>query len=112
MASPDPTPFTIKIDEREIQYLKAKLDTTRFPDELKDSEWNYGVPLEDMKRIVNHWKTSYDWRKEAERLNSLLPQFTQNIDVDGHGSLKIHFVHKRSEVKEAIPILIVHGCEL
>lgn len=111
MTTSEPTPFTINIEEAKLQYLKLKLDITRFPDELNGAGWDYGAPLEDIRRMVNRWKTSYDWREEEKRINDSMPQFTQNIEVDGHGSLKIHFVHKKSDVKDAIPILIVHGCE-
>jgi hypothetical protein len=41
-----------------------------------------------------------------------LPQYTTEIAVDGFGTLNIHFVHKRSQVENAIPLLFVHGCEL
>jgi len=34
-----------------------------------------------------------------------------NVDVGGFGSLDIHFVHRKSEMKGAIPLLFVHGCE-
>lgn len=64
-----------------------------------------------MKRLVKYWKDGYNWRQEEERINRLLPQYIHDIDVEGHGTLNIHFVHQRSEVKGAIPLLIIHGCE-
>ncbi|KAF8872229.1 Alpha/Beta hydrolase protein [Infundibulicybe gibba] len=70
----------------------------------------YGAPLADMRRLVAHWKDGYDWRKHEARLNEQLPQFTRDIDVEGFGSLNIHYIHKRSEVANAIPLLFVHGC--
>lgn len=42
-------------------------------------------------------------------MNSELPQYTRDIDVDGFGTLNIHYVHKRSDEKNAIPLLFVHG---
>jgi hypothetical protein len=105
------TPFKVHVEDSEIQLLKDKLSVTRFPDELTDAGWAYGVPLADMKRLVNYWRDGYNWRQEEERINRLLPQFTTNVDVEGHGSLNIHFVHQKSEVKGAIPLLIIHGCK-
>nr|VWO97451.1 BTP domain-containing protein [Ganoderma boninense] len=35
--------------------------------------------------------------------------FTRDIDVDGFGTLNVHYVHQTSEVKGAIPLLFVHG---
>ena len=44
---------------------------------------------------------------EAE-LNEL-PQFVTPVQIDGFGSLDIHFVHHQSPIKSAIPLLFVHG---
>lgn len=82
---------------------------TILPDEPEDSGWDYGVPLADVQRLLARWKNGYDWRKYEKELNDELPQFQTDIDVDGFGILKIHFVHKKSEVPGAIPLLFVHG---
>lgn len=42
-------------------------------------------------------------------MNETLPQFTTNIAVDGFETLKIYFVHQKSEVKGAIHLLFAHG---
>jgi Epoxide hydrolase N terminus len=104
-------PFKIAIENSEIDLLKAKLSLARFSDELNEAGWEYGVPLADLKRLVGYWKDGYDWRQEEERINDSLPQFTQDIEVDGHGILNIHFVHQPSAVRGAIPLLIIHGCK-
>jgi microsomal epoxide hydrolase len=108
MASP--VPFQISIPESEISRLLKKLEDVRFPDELEDSKWDYGVPLSDMKRLVKYWKESFNWKEQENMINAALPQFTFDIPVDGFGSLNIHFVHQRSKVENAIPLLFVHGC--
>jgi hypothetical protein len=105
------TPFTVNIPDSELEQLKQRLELTRLPDELEDSGWDYGVPLKDMKRLVEYWKTKYDWRKHEAGLNATLPQFTRDIEVEGHGTLNIHYVHKKCDNANAIPLLFVHGCE-
>ncbi|KAJ7064330.1 Alpha/Beta hydrolase protein [Mycena amicta] len=102
-------PFKISIQDDELDLLKAKLELAVLPDELDDAGWAYGVPLVDLKRLVAHWKTGYDWRKHERLLNEELPQFTRDVDVDGFGSLNIHYVHIRSALPGAIPLLFVHG---
>ncbi|KAF4617693.1 hypothetical protein D9613_005925 [Agrocybe pediades] len=102
-------PFKISVPEELITRLKQKLAATRFPDELEDAEWDYGVPLPAMRRLVARWKDGYDWRRHEAALNEDLPQFTRDIEVDGHGALNVHYVHKKSEVDGAIPLLFVHG---
>ncbi|EGO03311.1 hypothetical protein SERLA73DRAFT_174750 [Serpula lacrymans var. lacrymans S7.3] len=101
--------FKIAIPDEKLATLRAKLELTTFPDELEDAGWKYGAPLADVKRLVGRWKDGYDWRKYEKALNDELPMYTRDIDVEGHGSLNIHYVHQKSEVVDAIPLLFVHG---
>ncbi|KAJ7152716.1 Alpha/Beta hydrolase protein [Mycena crocata] len=102
-------PFTIFVPQEQLDTLQRKLELTRFPDELDDAGWSYGAPLADVKRLVSRWTNGYDWRKHEALLNAELPQFTRDISVDGFGTLNIHYVHKRSALADAIPLLFVHG---
>lgn len=110
MSTTTETPFTINIPDDHLAALKQKLELTTFPDELEGAGWDYGVPLADVKRLVAYWKDGFDWRKQEQKLNEL-PHFTRDVSVDGYGSLNIHYVHQKSEVKDAIPLLFVHGCK-
>ena len=103
------TPFQISVPEDALALLRRKLLDVRLPDEIDDAGWDYGVPLSDLKRLVNKWKDSYDWRAHERELNKL-PMFTRDIEVEGFGVLNIHYVHQRSELQSAIPLLFVHGC--
>jgi hypothetical protein len=103
------SPFQISVSDDALALLRRKLSEARFPDEIDDAGWDYGVPLSDLKRLVNKWKDSYDWRAHEHELNKL-PMFTRDIQVEGFGALNIHYVHQRSEVQGAIPLLFVHGC--
>jgi len=107
-----PQPFRISVPDEDIDILKRKLALTKFPDELEDAGWQYGVPLADVKRLVARWKDGYDWREHEAHINEQLPQYTTNIAVDGFETLSIHYVHKESAVQNAIPLLFVHGCTL
>jgi len=103
--------FKISIPDERLNELTQKLALAVFPDELEDAGSEYGLPLGVTQRLVSRWKDGYDWRKEEAQLNEELPQFTRDIDVDGHGSLNIHYIHKKSDIVNAIPLLFVHGCE-
>jgi len=105
------TPFRIAISDQDIDDLKKRLDLTRFPDELEDVGRDYGAPLRDIQRLVAYWKDGYDWRKHEAQLNDELPQFTRDIEVEGFGLLNVHYVHKKSSVASAVPLLFVHGCK-
>ncbi|RDW88354.1 hypothetical protein BP6252_00386 [Coleophoma cylindrospora] len=100
--------FNISVSESSIDILKQKLSLATFPDELDEAAWDYGTPLTDVKRLTKYWLEKYDWRTHEEKLNKM-PQFITPIPVDGFGELDIHFVHQKSEVEHAIPLLFIHG---
>lgn len=103
-------PFTLHVSDDDLRSLKTRLEMTRFPDELDDAGWEYGTPLSDIKRLVERWKTGFDWRKSEAEINKL-PQFTRDLPVEGFGTLNIHYIHQKSATENAIPLLFVHGCE-
>ncbi|KAI3618595.1 epoxide hydrolase [Moniliophthora roreri] len=102
-------PFKINVSDESLELLAKKLALTRLPDEIEDAGWDYGVPLQDIRRLVGRWKDGFDWRKQEKMLNDELPQFTRDIEVDGFGKLNVHFVHQESKTKNAIPLLFAHG---
>ena len=104
------TPFTLSVSQADLDLLHQKLALTRLPDELDGAAWEYGTPLADVKRLVAHWKDGFDWRAAEAKINEL-PMFTRDIEVEGFGALNVHYMHQRSEVEGAIPLLFCHGCE-
>jgi hypothetical protein len=104
------TTFKIDVPDEKLATLRAKLELATFPDELEDAGWKYGPPLADVKRLTERWRNEYDWRKHEREINEELPMFTRDIDVDDFGLLNIHYVHKKSESVDAIPLLFCHGC--
>ena len=105
------SPYQIAVPEDRIADLKHRLALAAFPaDELDGAGWDYGAPLADVKRLAAYWRDRFDWRAVEAKLNDL-PHFVTQIQCDGFESLKIHFLHRRSEVQEAVPLLFVHGCE-
>ena len=104
-------PFTISVPDSKLERLSQRLSATTFPDELDEAGWDYGAPLADIKRLTQYWRDSYDWRKHEARMNEL-PNYRTPITIDGFGTLDIHFVHQKSKVDGAIPLLFCHGCKL
>lgn len=109
MAHPEKT-FRLSVPDSGLELLRKKLDLARFPDELDEAGWEYGAPIADIRRLVARWRDGFDWRVAEAKINEL-PQFTQDVEVHGFGTLNIHYVHVKSEAKDAIPLLFVHGCE-
>ena len=102
-------PYQISVPDSELQKLSQKLALASFPDELEQVGWDYGTPLSDVKRLTTYWKDQFNWREIESRINDL-PNYKTAIQVDGFEALDIHFVHQRSEVEGAIPLLFSHGC--
>lgn len=98
-----PEPFKLAIPESEIDDLCARLELTRFPDQAPDAPWTYGTDLNFMRRVVEHWRTRFDWRAAEARLNAF-PQFT--VPIDG---IDLHFLHVRGNGPAPIPLLLAHG---
>lgn len=96
-------PFKVDVPESKLQDLKARLDITRWPDEIAGSEWDYGTNMAYLKELVEYWRTSFDWRVQEALLNNFSHFKAQ---VDGLG---IHFIHEKGKGPNPIPLIVTHG---
>ncbi|HEU4948870.1 MAG TPA: epoxide hydrolase [Kribbella sp.] len=96
-------PFRIDVPQAAIDDLRVRLANTRWAPELPGAGWERGVPAAYLKELADYWATSYDWRKHEAELNAY-PQFVTTID-----GADVHFLHVRSAVADATPLLLVHG---
>ncbi|WP_439368981.1 epoxide hydrolase family protein [Bradyrhizobium sp. DASA03120] len=96
-------PFKVHIPEQQLVDLRRRLAATQWPEKETVADDSQGVPLATMKQLVQHWQSSYDWRKAEARLNSF-PQFITEIE-----GLDIHFIHVRSKHENALPLVVTHG---
>ena len=101
--SSPPTPFRLEVPQAALDDLHERLDRTRWPDELPGGGSRYGIPVGEVKALVDHWRHAYDWRAEESRLNAL-PQFTSVVD-----GATVHFLHVRSPEAAAVPLILTHG---
>ena len=96
-------PFTIHVSDAVLTDLKARLTRARFPPPLQGDGWTYGTDVRYLKELVTYWRDRFDWRAQERRLNQF-EQFTTTIE-----GLQVHFIHRRSKVPNAFPLLITHG---
>src|SRR3712207_446760 len=109
-------PFRVEIPQADLDDLHERLARTRWANELPSESreggdqtglvppgWEYGVPLDYVKELVEYWRTDYDWRAWEAKLNEH-PQFTTEIDGQN-----IHFLHVRSPEPDALPLILTHG---
>ncbi|KAI9014024.1 putative hydrolase [Hyaloraphidium curvatum] len=100
-----PKPFTIAVPDAKLDRLKQKLELTDWPDASIPDElagWEYGIPTSVVKKLAEAWK-SYDWRRAERELNAH-PHF--KAEANG---IDVHFIHKPSAKKDAVPLLLIHG---
>ncbi len=98
-----PTPFTIAVPDADLADLAERLALTRWPEPETVPDWSQGVPVAWLRAMCEHWAGEYSWRARESALNRFR-HFT--LPVDG---LDVHFIHQRSPVEGAKPLLITHG---
>lgn len=99
----DIQPFTVAVPAETLDDIQERLARTRWPDEVEEADWDYGVPLDYMHEVIEHWRTRFDWRDAERQLNAFA---NYRADVDGIG---IHFIHERGRGPNPIPLIITHG---
>jgi pimeloyl-ACP methyl ester carboxylesterase len=95
--------FRIHVDDSVLEDLRSRLARSRFPDEIEGTGWEYGIPRDYVRELVEYWRDEYDWRAHEARLNELEHLRTR---IDGQS---IHFIHARSARADAFPLLLMHG---
>jgi microsomal epoxide hydrolase len=96
-------PFTLHVSDAALADLKERLARARYPDEVEGSGWAYGPNVAYVKQLVAYWHDKYDWREQERRFNQF-HQFQTNID-----GMNIYFIHERSSVPNARPLILIHG---
>lgn len=96
-------PFRIAVPQADLDDLRDRLASARWPAGPPGTGWERGVPPDYLKELADYWRTGYDWRAAEAQLNTY-PQFTTEIDGQ-----RIHFLHVESRRPGAKPLLITHG---
>lgn len=96
-------PFTIEVPSSAIADLRERLKRTRWPDQFAGAGWELGVEQGYLRDLCAYWADGFDFQTCLGELN-WLPQFMASID-----SYDVHFVHARSPVPDALPLIITHG---
>lgn len=107
MAPADLRPFKLVVPEEQLDDLKRRISSMRWPDQLHEpanSNWEYGTEMSYLRGLAEYWRTNFNWRAQEELFNTM-PQFTATI----RGST-LHFVHQRCTGNPNSPaLLICHG---
>jgi microsomal epoxide hydrolase len=98
-----PAPFEIAVPQSDLDDLRRRLESARFPAELPGSGWDYGTEQSYLRNVVNYWRDEYDWRTTEAELNAV------GSFVTIAAGQRVHFLHRRSDNDAAIPLVLVHG---
>lgn len=97
------TPFRIEIPDADLEDLRVRLRNSRLPEAETPDDWSQGIPLAYVSEVLAYWRDDYDWRRGERRINAF-DQFRTRLD-----GLNIHFLHVKSPVAGAMPLLMTHG---
>ncbi|KAI9338078.1 Alpha/Beta hydrolase protein [Zopfochytrium polystomum] len=119
--------FELRIPDAAVADLQRRLDAARLPDPLVDHDddtpypptfgggrgFAQGIPRKDLGLLLDRWKAhARDWRSQEARLNDL-PQYAVRLPPGtgggGPAGGMVHFLHRRSPRRDAVPLLLVHG---
>jgi microsomal epoxide hydrolase len=95
-------PFEIRIEQAEIDLLRARLRNARWIDLPAPNDWSAGIGADFLREVASAWQ-DFDWRALERRLNDF-----GNVLVEVEGK-SLHALHRRSSAADAVPILLIHG---
>lgn len=99
-------PYRMHVSQKYLDLTRQKLELTRLPRDPRNAHRGYesGVSKTELEPIIDHWLENYDWRTQESLYNDSLPQF--RVPING---TRLHYVHKRSHLPTAVPLLFIHG---
>ena len=95
-------PFTIAVDQADLDDLADRLARTRLPRPAPGDDWEYGTPERTTCATRSSSGARFDWRAHEARMNAVPHYLTE---IDGQ---TIHFVHVRSPHAGATPLILAH----
>ncbi|KAJ7652023.1 Alpha/Beta hydrolase protein [Mycena polygramma] len=97
-------PFRIDLANN-IPHLEALVKNTNLPPKplYPGAGAEFGIQLDSLRELQTQWIEGYDWANQEAELNEFA-QFTTTI-----GNQTVHFVHEKSQHKDAIPLILLHG---
>lgn len=83
--------------------LVARLRLTRWPEDVGNDDWHYGVSRRYLQELVDYWLDEYDWRKAESAINAYEHY---RVSIEG---VPIHFLRKPGVGPSPTPLILTHG---
>ncbi|KOG90258.1 hydrolase [Streptomyces varsoviensis] len=101
----------IAVPDAELAELRSRLRQTRWPtpwpggggERGDGGGGETGTDAAELRRLVDHWSSGYDWRAHEAAINALPSHFA---DIDG---TPVHYLRFDGERPGALPIVLTNG---
>ncbi|KAL9621026.1 MAG: hypothetical protein Q9160_004544 [Pyrenula sp. 1 TL-2023] len=103
--------FKVAITEEQLGSLRTLLNTCPVAGRTYESTWedgSLGISHQWLAHTVDHWRSSFDWRKHEAHMNTF-PHYQTTITDDDDRQYRMHFVGMFSQRSDATPIFLLHG---
>lgn len=90
----------LDVPDAELADVRARLCATRWAKPWPVPAWDAGTDGAELRRLVDHWATTYDWREHEAAVNALPHRFA---DV---GDTTVHYLRFDAERDGALPLLL------
>lgn len=95
--------FEIKAAASIVADLRRRLSTVRWPTDLGNEDWFYGVNRRYLEDLVAYWLNSYDWDRALAEINTFA-HYRETID-----DFPIHFIREAGRGPKPIALILTHG---
>jgi pimeloyl-ACP methyl ester carboxylesterase len=95
--------FEIKAAASIVADLRRRLSTVRWPTDLGNEDWFYGVSRRYLADLVAYWLNSYDWDRALAEINTFA-HYREVID-----DFPIHFIREAGRGPKPIALILTHG---
>jgi len=93
----------LHVSDADLDDLRARLRGTRWAKPWPIAAWEAGTDGAELRRLVHHWATAYDWREHEAAINALPSHFAE---IDG---TTVHYLRYDAERADAPPLLVANG---
>ena len=98
-----PTKPLVNVPQEAVEELRRRLTQTRWPTSWPVADWKAGTSNAELRRMVEYWRTGYDWRAHEAELNELPSRVAV---IGGH---PLHYLRFEGERLHSVPIVLTNG---
>lgn len=95
--------FVLDVAPSDISDLRRRLQDTRWATSWPTEGWEAGSDQVELRRLVNHWIDSFDWKAQERQINAL-PWHVALIN-----GTPITYLRFDAEVSGGLPVVLTNG---